>query len=146
MYRIRELIFFLPALLFIVVPIVIRLMRRARKKRDQENTDTIVPETIVSEILTPPSEATGEPSGEQSKTVQIKNASIFPPVQPRWNLPARPSTVPSRTVEELDSPGLQQKGGPIQRLESLSPLRRAVLWAEILGPSRGRTDDAPRDW
>jgi len=137
---IRELIFYLPVLFLIIIPFIIRLVRQARKKRKQADTGTVVPKAVAPST---------EVIREQPKIVQIKNsrASVFPPFQPPP--PEKPSSVPPRTVaiEALDFYRPQKKrSSPLRRLESLSPLRRAVLWAEILGPARGRGDAETREW
>jgi hypothetical protein len=134
--RIRELIFYLPALFLIIIPFLVRMIRQARKKkRDQASAPP--PTEFVSQ--TPPE------ARELPKIMQINNstASIFPSRTDR-HTQAQESNVPPMTVAK-ESPGLYeetetslpQKTG--RRLDSLPPLKRAIVWAEILGPSKGIT-------
>jgi hypothetical protein len=73
-----------------------------------------------------------EPSGGQPPPAIDPNPVIDQPFEPV--LAGPPPAAPPARESRLTG---RAAGGPLGRVEALSPLRRAVVLAEILGPPRG---------
>lgn len=116
----RDLIIYIPFLFIIAVTIFIRVYTVLKKKK---------------------SEKSGIQIPEEKQALPRLPGLIFPTVEPESE---EPKSV--RESESILSPYLQQdqqnNGKPagidhLKKIESLSPLKRAIVWLEILGPPGG---------
>lgn len=115
MEKFENIFLIFPIFLFIVVPIVMTILKKIQKKQKSENPERM--EEIYKELsgtLYPkdvPKEAASEsPPPAETLDVQADNVSLI------------------RRPQESDA-----VIGAGEKINRLPPLKRAILWAEILG-------------
>jgi hypothetical protein len=158
----------LPILLIAIVSVLLRARAaKKRKQRDETTAPTRATAPTQPEQKREPTDALpGKPRAPAPfmpqqpvrPTSAYREGHTYPPPLPLNNLetpsagtPRQPSPVPEIRPPDLrermksrlgsiaaDKEAAVQRSSAAVRLERLPPLKRAVIWAEILGPPGGR--------
>ncbi len=160
--QLRELLALIPILLLIVIPLLIRmrkLIKHGREKevikKEREEEKPAVGARPVEDVESKgPVGEIFPPRGAERRTVEI-----FPPrvaesvsrrtVQKEALLGIMESAArEEESLQPAKRPPSPPEGRPEgisrvgwKKLETLSPLKRAVVWAEILGSPRGLSEE-----